>query len=165
MGLNPRSGGYDCRNSEFLGQNERKTGDIKKTLTWDLSRIVRNSLEVLKSIDLLSQQGISLYIKNYNLETLNDKNEVNPLTQFLIQVLNSVNHTEITTIRQLRKSGYDQYRKTRKVGRKVGFKNDRDQLLIENKDVIKLLKQDHPIRKIMSNTKKSKGIVQKVKKH
>ena len=50
-----------------------KQNDIKKVLSWELSRIGRNSLEVLKTINLLHENKISLYIKNHNIETLDDK--------------------------------------------------------------------------------------------
>jgi DNA invertase Pin-like site-specific DNA recombinase len=143
-----------------------KTNQVDKVLTWELSRIGRNTIEVLKTIKLLNENCISLYIKNYNIETLNDKCEVNPLSQFMIQILTSVSEMEKTTIRQRIKSGYDNYRKSGgKVGRKQGFRKDEKELLAEHKDVVKLLKQGLSVRKIMKLTGKSSGTVQKIKKN
>jgi DNA invertase Pin-like site-specific DNA recombinase len=145
--------------------NYIKENKIDKVLCWELSRIGRNTIEVLKTIKLLNDNCISLYIKNYNIETLNDKCEINPLSQFMIQILTSVSEMEKTTIRQRVKSGYDNFRKNGgKVGRKEGFKKDTDTLLNENKDVAKLLKQGLSVRKVMKLTDKSSGLVQKVKK-
>jgi DNA invertase Pin-like site-specific DNA recombinase len=125
----------------------------------------RNTIEVLKTIQLLNENCISLFIKNYNIETLNDKCEINPLSQFMIQILTSVSEMEKTTIRQRIKSGYESYRKNGgKVGRKVGFKKDESQLLSEHKDIVKLLKQGYSVRKVMKLTDKSSGTIQKVKK-
>jgi DNA invertase Pin-like site-specific DNA recombinase len=119
----------------------------------------------MKTIKLLNDQCISLYIKNYNIETLNDKCEVNPLSQFMIQILTSVSGVEKTTIRQRVKSGYDNFRKNGgKVGRKEGFKKDKETILNENKDVVKLLKGEYSVRKIMKLTDKSSGTIMKVKK-
>ena len=57
----------------------------------------------------------------------NNKCEINPLSQFMIQILTSVSETEKTTIRQRVKSGYDRFRKAGgKVGRKEGFTKDSD---------------------------------------
>lgn len=138
---------------------------VQKVLAWELSRIGRDSLEVLKTINLLNEHKVSLFIKNYNLETLNEEGEVNPLTQFMIQILNSVSEMERSTIRLRIKSGYDNYRKHGgKVGRKEGFKKDEHQLLEQYKDVAKLLKQGYSVRKVMKLTDKSSGTVQKVKK-
>ncbi len=142
-----------------------KENKINKVLCWELSRLGRNTIEVLKTIQLLNENCISLFIKNYNIETLNEKCEINPLSQFMIQILTSVSEMERTTIRQRIKSGYESYRKNGgKVGRKEGFRKDRDKLLNEHKDVIKLLKQGFSVRKVMKLTDKSSGTVQKVKK-
>lgn len=142
-----------------------KTNKIDKVLCWELSRLGRNTIEVLKTIQLLNENCISLYIKNHNIETLNDKCEINPMSQFLIQILTSVSEMEKTQIRQRIKSGYDSYRKNGgKVGRKDGFKKDEQTLLTEHKEVVKLLKQGYSIRKTMKLTDKSSGTVQKIKK-
>jgi DNA invertase Pin-like site-specific DNA recombinase len=142
-----------------------KTNKIDKVLCWELSRIGRNTIEVLKTIQLLNENCISLYIKNHNIETLNDKCEINPMSQFLIQILTSVSEMEKTQIRQRIKSGYESYRKNGgKVGRKEGFKKDSETLLTEHKDVVKLLKQGYSVRKTMKLTDKSSGTIQKIKK-
>jgi DNA invertase Pin-like site-specific DNA recombinase len=142
-----------------------KNNKIDKVLCWELSRIGRNTLEVLKTINLLNENCISLYIKNHNIETLNDKCQINPMSQFMIQILTSISEMERTTIRQRIKSGYDNFRKKGgKVGRKEGFKKDDDILLSEYKDVVKLLKQGFSVRKVMKLTDRSSGLVQKVKK-
>jgi len=142
-----------------------KSNKIDKILCWELSRLGRNTIEVLKTIQLLNENCISLYIKNHNIETLNDKCEINPMSQFLIQILTSVSEMEKTQIRQRIKSGYDSFRKNGgKVGRKEGFKKDSETLLSEHKDIVKLLKQGYSVRKTMKLTDKSSGTVQKIKK-
>jgi DNA invertase Pin-like site-specific DNA recombinase len=143
-----------------------KSNKIEKVLTWELSRIGRDAISVLKTIELLNQAKVSLFIKNYNLETLNSDNTINPLSQFMVQILNSVNEMERQTIVQRLKSGYIAARKSgTKVGRKTGVqvKSD-DQFLNENKEVAKLLKQGYSVRKVMKLTDRSSGTVQKVKK-
>ena len=142
-----------------------KKNNIDKVLCWELSRIGRNTIEVLKTIKLLNDNKISLFIKNYSIETLNENGEINPLSQFMIQILTSVSEMERTTIRQRIKSGYEQYRNGGgKVGRKDGFKKDDTSLLTEYKDVVKLLKQDYSVRKIMKLTDRSSGTIMKVKR-
>ena len=142
-----------------------KKNQVDKVLCWEMSRIGRNTIEVLKTIKLLNDHCISLYIKNYNIETLNDKCEVNPLSQFMIQILTSVSEMEKTTIRQRVKSGYDNFIKNGgKVGRKEGFRKDEETILNENKDVVKLLKGEYSVRKIMKLTDKSSGTIMKVQK-
>lgn len=142
-----------------------KSNKIDKVLCWELSRLGRNTIEVLKTIQLLNENCISLYIKNHNIETLNEKCEINPMSQFLIQILTSVSEMEKNQIRQRIKSGYESFRKNGgKVGRKEGFKKDNETLLTEHKDIVKLLKQGYSVRKTMKLTDKSSGTVQKIKK-
>jgi DNA invertase Pin-like site-specific DNA recombinase len=143
-----------------------KSNRIEKVLTWELSRIGRNAVQVLQVIDMLNEAEISLYIKNYNLETLNSNGTINPLSQFMVQILNSVNEMERQTIVMRLRSGYSAARsKGIRVGRKTGVqvKSD-DQFLKENKEVVKLLKQGYSVRKVMKLTDRSSGTVQKVKK-
>ena len=142
-----------------------KENNIDKVLCWELSRIGRDTIEVLKTIQLLNDNCISLYIKNHNIETLNDKCEVSPMSTFLIQILTSVSEMEKTTIRQRIKSGYDAYiGKGGIVGRKQGYVKPTELILEENKDVIKLLKQGLSYRQIQSICGKSLNTIQKVKK-
>jgi DNA invertase Pin-like site-specific DNA recombinase len=143
-----------------------KSNQIEKVLTWELSRIGRNAVQVLQVIEMLNDAKISLYIKNYNLETLNPNGTVNPLSQFMVQILNSVNEMERQTIVQRLRSGYSAARsKGVRVGRKTGVQVKSDeQFLRENKEVAKLLKQGFSVRKVMKLTDRSSGTVQKVKK-
>lgn len=142
-----------------------KSNQVDKVLCWELSRIGRNTIEVLKTIQLLNENCISLYIKNHNLETLNDKCEINPMSQFMIQILTSVSEMEKTTIRQRILSGYEDFRKSGgKVGRKLGSIKSEESILNENKEVVKLLRQGYSVRKVMKLADKSSGLVQKVKK-
>jgi DNA invertase Pin-like site-specific DNA recombinase len=139
--------------------------NIDKVLCWELSRLGRNTVEVLQSIEILNTNRISLFIKNYNLETLDENKEVLPLSQFLVQVLSSVNMMERIQIRLRIKSGYDNYRKCGgTVGRKKGFKKSNDDLLKQHSDVIKYLKQGQSVRNTMKLTDKSSGTIQKVKR-
>lgn len=141
-----------------------KENKINKVLCWELSRLGRTTIEVLKTINMLNENRISLYIKNHNIETLNEDGNINAMSQFMIQILTSIGEMERTTIKQRMKSGYDSFvRNGGKVGRKEGFKKDDKVFLIENKDILKLLRQNLSVRNIMKITGKSSGTIQKAK--
>lgn len=154
------------RNELMAMMSYIKSNQIEKVLTWELSRIGRNAVQVLQVVEMLNEAKVSLFIKNYNLETLNPDGTVNPLSQFMVQILNSVNEMERQTIVQRLQSGYKQHRALNKpVGRKPGVQIKTDeQFLQENKEVAKLLRQGYSVRKVMKLTDKSSGTVQKVKK-
>lgn len=142
----------------------RETRNISKVCILELSRLGRNSVEIFKIIDILHENGISLYIKNYNIESLDEKLKVKVLTEFMIKNLAIAAEQEVLTLRMRLKSGYDNYRKDNKVGRKIGYVKSDEQVLLENKDIVRLLKPGiYSIRKIMKLCNKSSGTVQKVK--
>ena len=88
-----------------------KSNQIKKVITWELSRMGRNAAQVLQVKEMLNEAKVNLYIKNYKLETLNPDGTVNPLSQFMVQILNSVNEMERQTIVQRLRSGYSATRR------------------------------------------------------
>ncbi len=142
-----------------------KTNQVDKILVWELSRLGRNTIQVLQTIELFNTHCISLFIKNFNIETLDQNCKPNLMSNFMIQILTSVAEMERSTIRQRMKSGYDNYRNNGGiVGRREGFRKDSSILLAENKDVAKLLRQGLSVRKVMKLTDKSSGTVQKIKK-
>jgi DNA invertase Pin-like site-specific DNA recombinase len=150
---------------KFIGANH-----VNKVLTWELSRIGRDTIQVLQTIQLLNENKISLYIKNFNIETLDENGEQNVLSSFLIQILSSVYSMERNQIRARISSGYDNFRNSGgRVGRKVGYKKQDDQFVSENKDVFKLLRANQKekkfsVRQIMAITNKSSSTVQKAMK-
>ncbi len=138
---------------------------VQKVLCWEISRIGRNSFEVLQTISLLNTVGVSLFIKNWNIETLDNKGAVNPLSQFMVQILTSVAQMERTTIQQRMNSGYKVYRdKGGQVGRKVGWRKSQDSFLKENQQATKLLKQEYPLRAVAQRTGRSVNTILKLKK-
>lgn len=142
-----------------------KANDVEKVLCWEISRLGRNSLEVLKTIELLNENKISLYIKNFNIETLDENGDTNPLSTFMIQILSSIAEMESSQIRARMKSGYDNYRQNGgKVGRKTGYVKSDSEILDQYKDVVKELKRGTSIRRTMKLTDRSMGTVVKVKR-
>ena len=73
---------------------------INKVLVTELSRLGRDTLQVLEVIETLNSKGISLYIQNYNIETLTQEGKVNAMSQFLITILAEVARMERKTIRE-----------------------------------------------------------------
>lgn len=100
-----------------------KSNSIDKVLVTELSRLGRDTLQVLEVIEMFNREGISLYIQNYNIETLTAQGKVNTMSQFLITILAEVARMERKTIRERVESGYKNYRANGgKVGRKGGYR-------------------------------------------
>ena len=106
---------------------------IDKVLVTELSSLSRDTLQVLEVIEMLNSKGISLYIQNYNIETLTDKGKVNPMSQFLITILAEVARMERKTIRERVASGYANFRSNGgKVGRKKGYRKSDEAMMGKN---------------------------------
>ena len=85
-----------------------KTNDISRVVCLEISRLGRNTLEALKVINYLSSHGVSLYVKNYNLETLID-GKVNPVASLICTILLEIASMERLTIKERMTSGRNQY--------------------------------------------------------
>ena len=149
--------------SQMLKDIDR--GKIDKVLTWELSRIGRNVIQGLSFVEELNTRKVSLFIKNYNLETLYEDKSINPLTMFMIQILSSVASMEAETTKSRFQSGYRNYiNNGGKVGRKPGHTISDEDLLKKYSEVVKLLKRGLSVRQVAKLTENtSTTTVMKVK--
>ena len=137
---------------------------INKVLVTELSRLGRDTLQVLEVIQMLNEKGISLYIQNYNIETLKKDGKVNAMSQFLITILAEVARMERKTIRERVESGYKNYRANGgKVGRKIGYKKTEETIREQYTEEIKLLKKGYSLRNISKITGTSINTIRKCK--
>lgn len=142
-----------------------KAHHINKVLVTELSRLGRDTLQVLQVIELLNREGISLYIQNYNIETLTDEGKVNPMSQFLITILAEVARMERKTIRERVESGYNNFRANGgKVGRKEGYRKSDETMKEEYAEEIRLLKKGYSLRNIQKLTSTSVNTLRKIAK-
>lgn len=138
---------------------------IDKVLVWELSRLGRNTLEVLKTVDALHEHGVSLYIQNYNIETLNVDGTLNPMSQLMVTMLAEFSRTERALIQQRLESGYRKHIENGgTVGRKKGSRMTTSQLVNKHQDVVKYLNKGRSIRETATLSSVSTRTVQKVKK-
>ena len=145
---------------EFVEAN-----NIDKVLVTELSRLGRNTLQVLEVIELLNGKGISLYIQNYGIETLTKDGDINPMSQFLITILSEVSRLERKTIRERVSSGYTNYRNQGgKVGRKEGYRKSVEQMKTDYQKEIQLLKKGLSLRNIRAITNTSVNTLRKLQK-
>ena len=128
--------------------------NINKVLITELSRLGRDTLQVLQTIEILNQNRVSVFIQNYNIETLTPEGEINPMSQFLITILAEVARMERKTIRERVASGYQNFLNNGgKGGRKMGFTKSEEAMREEYGEEIRLLKRGYSLR----NTSKLTG--------
>lgn len=145
----------------YINQNPT----ISRICVTELSRLGRDTLQILQTIEILNHNKISLYIQNYNIETLTPEKEVNPMSQFMITILAEIARMERKTIENRLSSGYQNYRsKGGSVGRKIGFRKSEDKMLEEYTEEIKMLKKGYSYQHISQITKTNKNTLTKLKK-
>ena len=143
---------------------------IDKVCVLEISRLGRNTLEALKVIELLNEKKICLFIKNYYLETLVSKGNVNPITSLICTILLEISSMERHTIIERMASGRDQYiAKCRATGKKMGrpasYRKSDDTMREQYKKEISLLKEGMSLRNINAITSTSIATIRKLYKY
>jgi len=141
------------------------TNQIHKVLVTELSRLGRDTLQVLQTIEILNQNKISLFIQNYNIETLTSTKQINPMSQFLITILAEVARMERKTIENRLSSGYQSFRNAGGVvGRKTGFRKSDEVMKEQYQEEIKMLRKGYSFAHINQITSTNKNTLTKIKK-
>lgn len=134
-----------------------RANEVKRVVCLEISRLGRNTLEALKVIQILNDNKVSLYVKNYNLETLTADGKVNPVTSLICTILLEVASMERLTIKERMASGRDQYiakcrREGIKMGRPSEYRKSFDEYKTQYQKEISLLRKGISLRNIYSLT-------------
>ena len=140
------------------------TNSVHYLLLSELSRLGRSTLQVLRSLEVLHEAKVSVYIQNLGLYTLQPDGKVNPIVSILITILAEMSNIERSNIVYRLNSGRSNYiAKGGKLGRKTSSIKTEEKKREEYKEVIQLLKKGYSVR----NVAKLQGIgistVQRVK--
>lgn len=143
---------------------------IDKVCVLEISRLGRNTLEALKVIRLLNDNGVCLYIKNYNLETLGADGKPNPIASMICTILLEVAQMERLTIMERMTSGRDRYiAKCRAEGIKMGrpgtYRKSDERMRTQYTKELGLLKKGISLRNISAITGTSVGTIRKLYKY
>ena len=143
---------------------------IDRVCVLEISRLGRNTLEALKVIQLLNGNGVCLYIKNYNLETLGADGKPNPIASMICTILLEVAQMERLTIMERMASGRDRYiAKCRAEGIKMGrpetYRKSDERMRTQYTKELGLLKKGISLRNISAITGTSVGTIRKLYKY
>lgn len=147
-----------------------RENSIDKVCVLEISRLDRNTLEALKVIRLLNDNGVCLYIKNYNLETLGADGKPNPIASMICTILLEVAQMERLTIMERMASGRDRYiAKCRAEGIKMGrpgtYRKSDERMRTQYTKELGLLKKGISLRNISAITGTSVGTIRKLYKY
>ena len=141
-----------------------KENSVNYLLISELSRLGRSTLQVLRSLEILHEAKVCVYIQNIGLYSLQPNGEVNPVASIMITILAEMSNIERSNIQYRLNSGRQQYiNRGGKLGRKKGSVKTADQKREEYKEVISLLKRGYSIRNVAKLTGYSIQTVQTIK--
>lgn len=148
--------------------NYVKAADIRRVVCLEISRLGRNTLEALKVIQTLNENGVSLYVKNYGLETLMPDGTVNPVASLICTILLEVASMERLTIQERMTSGRNQYiAKCREQGIKMGrpstYRKTEASYRAQYAKELALLKKGISLRNVTAITGTSVNTLRKLK--
>ena len=144
------------------------SNQIRRVVCLEISRMGRNTLEVLKVIQILNEHKVSLYVKNYNLETLDSEGRVNPVASLICTILLEVAAMERLTIKERMASGRDQYiEKCRREGIKMGrpstYRKSDEEYKKQYQREISLIRKGLSLANISAITGTSINTIRKIK--
>ena len=138
--------------------------NIDKVLIYECSRLSRRIVDFLQVIEQLTEKGISLFILQNSLETLQSDGKPNPIAQLVMGMIAQFCSMERSLIRSRMKSGYDHFRSNGgKVGRKQGYTKTVDAMKEEYAEEIRLLRKGISLRNINKITLTSINTLRKVR--
>ena len=145
-----------------------KSNDICRVVCLEISRVGRNTLEALKIIQTLNENEVSLYVKNYNLETLDSNGKVNPVANLICTILLEVASMERLTIKERIASGRKQYiercrRDGVKMGRPSTYRKSDEEYKRQYQREISLIRKGLSLSNISAITGSSINTIRKIK--
>ena len=147
-----------------------KSNEVDMVMATEVSRVGRNTLEALKTIEILNENKVNLYFANYNIETLLPDKSVNPIARLILTICLEISAYERNLIKYRMKAGYEDYLKRRKenptlrLGR-MGYKKDEQSYKEEYQQELSLLRKGISLRNVQKITGTSIGTLQKIKKY
>ena len=147
-----------------------QSNQVDRVVATEISRIGRDTLEALKTIEILNEHRVNLYLANYNIETLLPTGEVNPIARLILTICLEISSYERNLIRYRMKAGYEEYLRRRKenpelrLGRQ-GYQKSEDAYREEYAKELSLMRKGISMRNVRQLTRTSLGTLQKLKKY
>lgn len=146
-----------------------KNSQVDMVVVLSIDRLGRNTLEALKLIQLLNENHIALYVKNYNLCTLDENGKPNPVASLISTILLEVAQMERLTIAERMESGRNRYirickEEGIKMGRPASYRKTDDKYKEQYSKEISLLRKNISLRNVQKLTGTSIGTLRKLQK-
>lgn len=145
---------------KLLNKNE-----ITSISVWQLDRLGRNLIDILNTIQMFSNKGISINFIQQGLKTLDENGKENAITNMIISILGVVGQMERNQIRERQLEGIA-IAKAKGVytGRKKGAIEDNLAFLTKHQKSVELLKKGYKSKEIAKINNLSVNTLTKIKR-
>lgn len=156
-------------NEERLGVQRllegARQGKFHKLLVSEVSRLGRSTLDTLKLVDELHSLGVSIFLQDLNIETLDENGEMNMQTEMMLHMLSLFAKNERrNTIERIRSGMAEAKANGIHCGRYSGTGEKPEDFLSKYPKVIDGLKRGLSVRECVKLFDVSLGTVAKVRK-
>lgn len=142
-----------------------ESNEVDKVLVYECSRLSRRAVDFLAVIEQLTEQGVSVFILQNSLETLQPDGKPNPVAGLVLGILAQFNSMERGLIRSRMESGYNHYRANGGVvGRKKGYRKSAEQMKSEYAEELRLLRKGYSLANVSKLTGTAINTLRKVKR-
>lgn len=148
-----------------------KTNHIDRVLATEISRVSRDLLTGVQIIRTLAENGVNLYLANYNLETLDKNGKISPITSLILTItleISSIERQQIRTRMQLGYQAYLERRKedeTLKLGRPSTYRKSEDEYREQYSKELSLMRKGISLRNVQQLTGTAVGTLRKIKQY
>lgn len=137
---------------------------IDKVLIYECSRLSHRQFDFLSIIEQLTEQGVSLFILQNELETFLPDGKPNPIANLCFGIIAEFNTLEKNLIRARMSSGYEHHRASGgKVGRKEDYRKSEEEYRRNYEREIALLQKGNTLKDVKSITGTSINTLRKLR--
>ena len=142
-----------------------EAGEVTEVIVHDLSRLGRNSLDVLNTVKYFTSKGVNLISEKEGIKTLNEDGTENLIASMIVGILSTLSEWDYNKIRDNQREGIAIAKAAgRYVGRVKGSGMSSEEYLHKHRKVVKLLNAKNSLRNTAKICDVSLSTVQKVKK-
>jgi len=148
-----------------------KENQIDFCCATEISRVSRDLITGVQIIRLLADNGVNLYLANYNLSTLDDKGKISPVTSLILTITLEISQLERQQIRTRMQMGYSAYLQRRKndkslkLGRPSTYRKSEQEYREQYSKELSLMRKGISLRNVQRLTGTAIGTLRKIKQY
>lgn len=135
----------------------------------EISRVSRDLITGVQIIRTLADNGVNLFLANYNLSTLDENGKISPITSLILTITLEISQLERQQIRTRMQMGYSAYLqrrkkdKTLKLGRPSTYRKSDQEYKEQYSKELSLLRKGISLRNVQKLTGTAIGTLRKLK--